>query len=216
MKFSKNILGFAFKELMFLAALIALLAAFALPAQAQPGTASGTTANVYQGAPPLRIYWLTNNQIAVGGTNLQLSPSSGLFAITNGSLIIGSAGVSNIYSQPFPIYRGRGFVENLAAYSTNVAPVGVLAVWRFGVVHPTNGIPGAAGNYITNWSLYSTNGFFTAGLNTETNWSLLIPPTTVDNYSLGQLYSVTCTSTTNSLFLDPTNSYIGVMPPNPL
>jgi len=66
------------------------------------------------------------------------------------------------------------------------------------------------GGAITNWSQYIAGTFYTSGT-TETNYSILVPKTTVDNVSLGQLYSV-ANQGTNAIYLDPTNAYTGVYP----
>jgi len=151
---------------------------------------------------PLKIYFLTNSAPT-------FTPTNGLFAITNGSLIIGPGGTSNILSAPFQVWRDRGFTLNLAAYVTNSTQTNVINyVMRYGCIHTTNGVTG--GGAITNWSQYIAGTFYTSGT-TETNYSILVPKTTVDNVSLGQLYSV-ANQGTNAIYLDPTNAYTGVYP----
>lgn len=170
---------------------VSLALAVGVSAFSLPPSASG------QQSIGLRIYPLTNS---LSGTNM--------VAITNGSTLLKSGATYVVTSQPFPIWRGRGFTLNLAAYNTNSASTnGVIqAQFRYGSVHYS----GSSSTLLTNWSLYSLSTFATAGT-TETNWSSLVAPTTVDNMSLGQLYSVTCIAT-NDVWFDPTNAYIGVLP----
>lgn len=184
----KSIMKRAIRAIRPLLLLIALLLCLCSPALVQA-----------QGIP-LKIYFLTNSA--------PFTPANGLFAITNGSLAIGAGGNSNVLSQPFPIWRDRGFMLNLAVYNTNSASTNgsIPVVLRFGSVHA--GV--SAATLVTNWSLYLPYVFYTSGP-TGTNWCSFVAKTTVDNLTLGQLYSVGNTAT-NTVFLDPTNSYVGVYP----
>jgi hypothetical protein len=138
-----------------------------------------------------KIYGLTNTTsftVAGAGTN------------------VASAGTTTINSQPFPIWRGRGFVLHT---STICADAGTSNnVYTFQTTTPVLN----AGVLTTNWS---TAGTFTA---TQANNGatrvygyVLIPPTTVDNEQLCRLQKIVTTQT-NVVSIDPTNTYVSVIP----
>ena len=152
-----------------------------------------------QNQQPLKIYFLTNT-LATNGFNL-----------INGSLAI-PPGSSNILSQPFPVWRGRGFTFNAGFYLLSQGGAGSNAGFsiRWGSIHSTNGSSGTG--LVTNWSgfnpltLICTN----AGTNEVYYWTN-ISPSSIDNVSLGQ-FQVATNGSTNTLLLDPTNTFIGVYP----
>ena len=147
---------------------------------------------------PLKCYWLTNS-----------TPTNG-FNLTTGAAAVAANGTTNIYSQPFPIWRGRGFMFNAGFWTTNASGSNVNFSLRFASVHGTNGLPG--GPQVTNWSaLYPlVLNFANNGTNEQFAWTN-IQPSVADNVSLGQLVSAN-NAATGTLWLDPTNTFIGVYP----
>ena len=151
-----------------------------------------------QASIPLTCYPLTNG---VAGTNG--------FSFANGASPIATAAVSNILSQPFPVWRGRGFTFNAGFYCTNASGSNVQMTLRFAARHKVNG------TIITNWITSGTAAPMSFNVaNNGTNevfYSTNIPPLTIDNVDLGQFYSVT-NQHLSSLFLDPSNTFVGVFP----
>jgi hypothetical protein len=131
------------------------------------------------------------------------------FQLTNGSYVITTLGNSNISSRPFPIWRGRGLSFNAGFYGTNASTANVNMTLRFASRHTVNGVTYT--NWITTGQAAPIS--FNAAMNgtTEVFFQTNIPPTAIDNVDLGQF--TTCTNAhTASLFLDPTNTFIGVFP----
>ena len=149
---------------------------------------------------PLTVYWLTNT---VAGTN-------GSFNLT-GALAIPATTSTNLYSQPFTIWRGRGFTFNAGFWTTNTSGSNVVFNLRFASVHTTNGLTASA-YYVTNWSAYGqlVLNCVNTGTNEQFFWTN-IQPSSCDNLSLGQLLSVS-NAATGTLWLDPTNTFVGVLP----
>lgn len=147
---------------------------------------------------PLKIYWLTNSV-----------PTNG-FNFSNGAVAIAANATTNIYSQPFPVWRGRGFVFNAGFWTTNASGSNANFSLRFASVHGTNGL--SSGPLVTNWSaLYPlVLNFPNNGTNEQFAWTN-IQPAFADNVSLGQLVAAT-NAATGTLWLDPTNTFIGVYP----
>jgi len=137
-----------------------------------------------------KIYFLTNT------TTL---------TIAGGSALVTTAGISNYNTQPFPIWRDRGFGLHLAVYTTNASGSNVNATLQLGNYH-TN----FAGGLTTNWDNSIVFNFPNTGT-TETSLSTNVPKTIVDNYAIGRLSSVT-NNHLSSLFIDPTNSYVDAIP----
>ena len=147
---------------------------------------------------PLKIYWLTNS-----------APTNG-FNFSNGAIAVAANGTTNIYSQPFPVWRGRGFVFNAGFWTTNASGSNANFSLRFASVHGTNGLPN--GPLVTNWSaLYPlVLNFANNGTNEQFAWTN-IQPSFADNVSLGQLVAAT-NGATGTVWFDPTNTFIGVYP----
>ncbi|MEI8288778.1 MAG: hypothetical protein WCH99_04850 [Verrucomicrobiota bacterium] len=147
-----------------------------------------------QSSIPLTVYPLTNATITAGA-------AAG----------IATASSSNILSQPFQIWRGRGFTFNAAFYCTNASGSNVQMTLRYAARHK---IPGTS-TVVTNWITSGTAApmtFNTANNGTtEVFFSTNIPPAIIDNVDLGQFYTMT-NQHTATLFLDPTNTFIGVFP----
>ncbi len=153
------------------------------------GLAFGLSAFAQQPVTP-KIYPLTNT------TTL---------TIAGGGSLITTAASTNFSTVPFPLWRDRGFALHLAVYTTNASGSNVNATLQLGTYH-TN----FASGLVTNWDNsiafnFSNNGTTEAFLSTNINKAL------VDNYTLGRLTSVT-NNHLSSLFVDPTNSYISVVP----
>lgn len=138
-----------------------------------------------------RIYPLTNS------TTFTLA-SSGTNVLTQGTVLINS--------QPFPVWRGRGFVLNTSFIGTNTTTSNMTFTLQFATPHSLSG------TLTTNWN---TAGKLskTVALNSTTRvfGYTIILPTEVDNCTLGRLWTV-ATDATNTVALDPTNTFISVIP----
>lgn len=125
--------------------------------------------------------------------------------VAGGGSLVTTAGNTNFSTVPFPIYRDRGFGLHLAVYTTNASGSNWLATVQLGNYHSN-----FAGALVTNWD----NSIPFATTNNGTTEAILstnVPKAIVDNYALGRLLSVT-NAHASSLFVDPTNSYISVIP----
>ena len=144
---------------------------------------------------PLKVYYLST------------TGASGL-SITNGAMPVTITNVTTV-GATFPIWRGRGFNFCAGFYATNSSTANVNFALRFGNIHSTNGV--SSGN-VTNWST-TTFVYLNQALNgtTEVLLTTNIQPTVVDNFSLGQFYQVT-NAHTATIYIDPTNTYVGVYP----
>jgi len=133
-------------------------------------------------------------------------------AITNGSLTLSSNATYIVTSQPFPIRRGRGFAFNTQFACTNAQNSVLTFNFRFATVHPTNWNSGAG--LLTNWCTANQLAIgITGNGTTAVNLATNIPPTMVDNYSLGQLYSIGVSTIPTATLLDPTNLFISGFSP---
>ena len=142
---------------------------------------------------PLKNYFLTN--------------STG-FQMTN-ALALPTATSTNIQSQTFQIWRGRGFAFNAGFYCTNASGSNVQFNLRFAATHKVGTTT------YTNWITTGTAAPMTFNVanngTTEVFFNTNIQPTTLDNVDLGQLNTVT-NQHLSTLFLDPTNTFISVYP----
>jgi hypothetical protein len=131
------------------------------------------------------------------------------FKIANGAMGIATVTSSNINSQPFQIWRGRGFSFNAGFYSTNSSVANVNITLRFAARHIVNGVTYT--NWITTGEAAPIS--FNATLNgtTEVFFQTNIPPSVIDNVDMGQFTTAT-NAHTATLFLDPTNTFISVFP----
>ena len=136
-----------------------------------------------------QVYLLTNNtfSIANGATNL-----------ANGTDILNST--------PFPIWRGRGFMFHSCFWGTNAGTDNLT--FTFQTATPVY----SAGAWHTNWN---TSGTFTAAVaqngSTVVYGASLIPATTTDNEELCRISTV-ANAHASTIFLDPTNTFISVIP----
>lgn len=138
-----------------------------------------------------KIYPLTN-----GNT---FSLAGGYTNMANGALTL-------INSQPFPVWRGRGFTVNTSVVATNAATLTCPMYFQFASPYYSNGV------LVTNWSsAYTVGGTPTLNGTTKVFYWNLVPPTTVDNVTYGRLAAV---SNGHSAYvsLDPTNTYVSVVP----
>jgi len=142
------------------------------------------------------------------GPGPRLSPgtvsSTPLLART-ARMVAGSA-TAIINSAAFPIWRGRGFVVHSSFWGTNAGTDNLTLTFQ-----TTTPYTIASKSY-TNWS---TAGTFTAVVaqngTAVVYGSSLIPSTTADNEQLCRLYSAG-NAHASSLWLDPTNTFITVIP----
>ena len=128
------------------------------------------------------------------------------FTLTGGALVIPANTTSNIYSAPAPVWRGRGFNLNIGAWAGAPSVSNCTTICQFGTPQKISG------TLVTNWSTYGnlTNTFPLNGTN-EVFAAFVIGPTQVDNFALVRLLSF-YGGATNSVYLDPTNTYISVIP----
>jgi hypothetical protein len=131
------------------------------------------------------------------------------FKLTNGAMGIVTVTSSNINSQPFQIWRGRGFSFNAGFWSTNASTANVNMTLRFAARHTVNGV--VYTNWITTGQAAPIS--FNAALNgtTEVFFQTNVPPTAIDNVDLGQFTTAT-NAHTATLFFDPTNTFVSVFP----
>jgi len=153
---------------------------------------------------PLKIYFLTNS---LPGTNY--------LSITNGAIPLQAGAIYNVNAQPFQIWRGRGFTFNASLWGTNpyalLTQGTVTAAIREGVVHYN---PGTT-TLVTNWTATNLVASLNVTVTNQASEQLISTNfnyTTVDNMTLGQLMSLVNNNATNTVWWDPTNSYIGVYP----
>ncbi len=140
---------------------------------------------------PVQIYPLTN---------------STTFTVTGGAVSINASSSSNIFSQPFPVWRGRGFTLDAGVYTTGGGGQNVQLQLQFASVVKT------PTGTVTNWS--NTGGYTANFANTgttETFAQIYVPPSAVDNVQYGRL-AVATNANTAALFLDPTNTFVQVFP----
>ena len=153
-----------------------------------------------QNSITLTAYPLTNSLTGTAG-----------FSMTNGAYALPTAATSNILSQPFQIWRGRGFAFNAGFYCTNASGSNVCLTLRFAARHK---IPGTT-TLVTNWITTGTGAPLSFNVaNNGTNevfYNTNVPPTLLDNVDLGQFYTAT-NQHLSTLFLDPTNTFISVFP----
>lgn len=179
--------GFSLLTLIFTVAILALLAAVAIPkAAAQIQTSPGLTTPVAFA----RVYPLTNANtftLASGGTNLA------------------TASLTVINSTPFPVPKGRGFSYVLEYVGTNSNANVVTPFFQVGTPI-TNG-----STFTTNWSQYIPGSAIAANGTTRVYAFAVVPPTTIDNAQLARL-AVVSNAHSASTTLSSTNSYAIVMP----
>lgn len=161
---------------------ILLAAAFALAAW--PAAA--------QQSVPVKIYPLTNS--------LQ-------FNVATGGNAIATTVTSNILSQPFPVWRGRGYTFNTSFIPGSSSVSNVTFTVRYASVTTLGGVTA------TNWSTAGNVTTIAAPCNgTARVWySYTVPPTAVDNVQLGQLYTIQ-NAALSTVTVDPTNTFISVFP----
>jgi hypothetical protein len=125
--------------------------------------------------------------------------------LANGSTNLAN-GTSTLNSAAFPIWRGRGFVLHSAFYGTNAGTDNLTFTLQTCTPYSSGG------TWHTNWS---TVGTTTAAVaqngTTEVFGYSLIPPTTFDNERLCRISTV-ANAHASSLFMDPTNTFISVIP----
>jgi len=174
------------KYILGLAAAAALM--LALPAAAQQSI-------------PVKIYPLTNS----------LAGTTNCIAMTNGFTMLSSNCTYTVSSQPFQIWRGRGFAFHAGIQATNANNPVCTFTFRFADVHLTNW--GSGTGTVTNWStLNPVSVVYTPSGTTEVFPWTNFPATTVDNVQFGQLYTIGVSAIAGAVQLDPTNTYIGVYP----
>lgn len=149
----------------------------------------GLTASAQTPVAP-KIYGLTNT------TTL---------TVAGGGSLVTTSGNTNFNTVPIPIWRDRGFALHLAVYTTNASGSNVNAILQLGNYHSN-----FAGGVVTNWDNSISFNFSNNGT-TEAILSTNVPKSIVDNYALARLGSVT-NNHLSSLFVDPTNSYVSVIP----
>lgn len=132
--------------------------------------------------------------------------NSTTFTIANGATNLAGSATAIINSAAFPIWRGRGFVVHSSFWGTNAGTDNLTLTFQ-----TTTPYTIASKSY-TNWS---TAGTFTAVVaqngTAVVYGSSLIPSTTADNEQLCRLYSAG-NAHASSLWLDPTNTFITVIP----
>jgi len=133
-------------------------------------------------------------------------------SITNSTLTLSSNCTYIIQSQPFPIWRGRGFTFNGSFVETNAENAVLTFNFRTATLHSTNWNVGTG--LVTNWSTTPNLAIaITGNGTTAVFFSTNVPPTWVDNVQYGQLYSIGVSTAATASRLDPTNLFISVFPP---
>lgn len=159
-----------------------------------------TSAKAAPTSVALAIYPLTNS----------LAGTTNYISLTNGNTLIGTGAVYTVTSQPFQVWRGRGFSFNAGIVGTNANTGNLAFTFRFAPVHYLNYQSGNSA--VTNWSTANNLTIAVPATGTtEQFWWTNIQPTVVDNMTLGQLVSITNNSP-NGINIDPTNTFIGVYP----
>ena len=169
---------FTLASLLCACAIIGMLAVFALPARAQVAVKPA-------------IYPLTN---------------SGLFSLSFGTTNIAGSGSATINSQPFPIWRGRGFAVHSSFVGTNAGTDALTYTFQFAT-------PASIGGALTtNWTTYGTvavaapmNG------NTTVFFDTNAPSSLADNFTLGRLQTI-ANAHASGVIVNVTNTYVSVIP----
>ena len=143
-------------------------------------------------------------------TNAPIGTNAATFGITNGALAIAGGGSYNLTnSVPFPLYRDRGFTGNVGLWTT-----GLLANASF--VYQFATPQSITGTLVTNWDanplVTNTYSSSTSATNNEYYGATVNLATTIQNCTLGRLQQIINGNTTNTLFVDPTNTYVGITP----
>jgi hypothetical protein len=139
-------------------------------------------------------------------TNLAIGTNAATFTLAGGALLIPASTTTNIYSQPFALYRDRGFAGNVGFWSTNAVTANTSFVFQFAT-------PVKVGTaYITNWlsSPTVTNTYAANGTN-EVYAATLTASTTAQNFAIARLAQV-ITASAAPIYLDPTNTFAGIVP----
>jgi hypothetical protein len=126
----------------------------------------------------------------------------------NGGTNIASGATLSVSSQPFYIWRGRGFnlTEAMTPASSSTAPL--TNVLQFATV---TGGPIGSPNAVTNWTSPNFNVLLYCQGAARTIASTNITAAQVDNYALARLLSIG-NGTAVTVLVDPTNTYAGLFP----
>ena len=132
--------------------------------------------------------------------------TNAVFSLANGALAVPAATTTNLYSAPFVIYRDRGFALNVGLWSTNNVTTAATFVTQFATPQKIGG------TLVTNWlsAPTSTNTVTLNGTN-EVYAALLTAGATIQHVTLGRLMLLT-TASASPVWLDPTNTFIGLTP----
>lgn len=180
---------FLLREIIFVAALLALLAAVLLPprASAQLNTTSGLTT----GIPAAKVYWLTNSTtftMAGSGTN------------------VAGSGTTLIASQPFPLSPGKGFALTAEHIGTNASTAAVTYNFQFATPIYIGGA------WQTNWNTAGLAAVATAMNGTTRVYHFTnVPAPPANHAQLGRLFTV-ANAHTATVFLSPTNTFVTITP----
>jgi hypothetical protein len=172
---------------------------------AQPGTA-GT---VYQVLPPAPVFYPLTNGPASWRTNTSLV-STNVIAVTNGYTMLSSNCTYIVESQPFKIWPGRGFALSASFKCTNAENSVLTFNLKFATIHPA---PWGGSTLVTNWTTTPAMAIGCAATGTTTVYfSTNITSTVVDNYQLGEVYSIGVSTAATATLLDPTNTFVDTFP----
>jgi hypothetical protein len=126
----------------------------------------------------------------------------------NGATNIAAGGVLNVTSQPFYLYRGRGFSLTEAFTPASSTTESITNVIQLATVTGPLGGASTITNWMTSPTLFAVFGCQgTARIVASTNFTA----TQVDNYQLARLYAMTNLGTV-IISVDPTNTYSTVFP----
>lgn len=127
------------------------------------------------------------------------------FTIATGGTNMAAAALTLINSVPFPVWRGRGFAYQLEVVGTNANANNVTPFFQF-ATPITNG-----STLTTNWSQYVPGTPLKANGTTTVFQYAVVPPTTVDNCTIGRL-AVVSNAHDASTLIRSTNTFVSVVP----
>ena len=132
--------------------------------------------------------------------------NSGLFSLSYGTTNVAGSGSAVINSQPFPVWRGRGFALHTSFVGTNAGTDALTYTFQFATPASVGGV------LTTNWTTYGTvavtapmNGTTTVFVDTN------VTSTLVDNFTLGRLQSI-ANAHASGVIVNVTNTYVSAIP----
>lgn len=127
------------------------------------------------------------------------------FTIVSGTTNAPGSGTATINSQPFPIWRGRGFAFHTSFVGTNAGTDALTYTFQFATPQSIGGA------LVTNWTSSGLTVAATMNGTTPVFFDTNFPPTLVDNCTLGRLQSI-ANGHASGVLVNATNTYVSIIP----